>query len=292
MKSLKKIIKYPLFIGKALLYIFGSLFYIYLMYTYTLISSIAIVVIFYILAFYIENNIKKIKNNEEKIEKLQKDIISIEVDHDYPVSTQRFTLDATQAVLSNKMFGELSGIKSAIEGKPYEKWTSAEKQKWTNKYHDVIAKKTRLAITYLSSEDTYFINNAENGLNIITPRNGARYLYSTSLFEDKTEMEEKDNLEFGVIERIRDNLKRERQRVLTVYLVEKRGMFGRSAEPKDVLMELPLDKNKTGEDDLKTLGIEVHRSEGDVYQDQFGEWDKGIDFVECKKNNVTISFMY
>ena len=45
-----------------------------------------------------------------------------------------FNINVLQAVLQNEMFGKLTKLKSAEEGKTYEDWSEGDKDKWHKTY--------------------------------------------------------------------------------------------------------------------------------------------------------------
>ena len=267
---------------KKILYLIGIIVVLFI-FSNQPVSGLEIGIIVILSFFYLDDHVKRLT-------KLEKSTKNLENNAEKPNYSQAFIVDVMQAVMMNKMFGELSGIKSVAEGKPFQEWTKSDGHKW-GKIHDDIMNKTRRRIVYLSSADAFFMQDPDGRLNITLPRNGKSYVYLINLFEDK--IGDKDNIEFGIIDRtikiekkIGEKTFPYHQRVLTAYLQEKKD-YKRTT---NILFDFPFDENK-GEINWKELGFEVEQRDGDVYEDSsFGDWEKTPDETIFKKNNATITY--
>lgn len=202
-------------------------------------------------------------------------------------ATQSFRIDVLSAVLKNKRFGELKGIKSAESGKDFKDWGKEDRKKWW-KIAKTIQDKACVRLTYLSSEDTYFIQ-VNNISYMVLPELGKRYLYTVNLTGDDSVFEK--SLEFGVVER---NIKSGNGycKVLTAYLVDHFSDIDKKSIT-NILFDFPIHKQDMGDTDFETLGFKVERSGGDdIYEDNFGEMDGVPTLLTLEKNGAKINFNY
>lgn len=172
------------------------------------------------------------------------------------------TFDIHEATFSHKKFGELTGIKSAIEGKDYEHWTSNDKKKWDKIASSPKYKKSRVTLTYLPSEDAYYVNNWVDSQYIAFCEDSNNCIYSAVVLGD--ENSDKPYLEFLLYER---NSK------IVPCLKYRKGKYAFKKEDItfETLCEFPpflmFNKDKR----LKKLGFELKKYGGDdVYTDDFG----------------------
>ncbi|RJQ27953.1 hypothetical protein C4577_00370 [Candidatus Parcubacteria bacterium] len=197
-----------------------------------------------------------------------------------------FNIDALESVLQSEMFGRITGIKSAEKGRPYKEWTEAEKNIWHKKYHETIAPKTQVRLTYLVSEDAFFVKGKDAPSVVLHDVLGSSYIYTINVIGDKNEIE--SYLEFGLTDRIKKD-KGIYQRVITGYLKEHKGI----SETGDfkVLFDLPFTRNNMSDEDFKSLGYDIeHMGGDDIYQDDFGETHSLLRITTLKKNGAKIWF--
>lgn len=231
---------------------------------WTLIS----VIIFFILIYTLDRRIKKLEEARGR------------------GFSWAFNIDGLEAVLQNEMFGRITGIKSAEEGKPYKHWTEAEKNIWHKKYQEEMASKTQVRLTYLVSEDAFFVKGKEGSTIVLHDVLGNSYIYSANVIGDKDEVE--DYLEFGLMDRIKKD-SGTYQRVITGYLKEHKGIMEKG-EFK-ILFDFPFNRNDMRDEDFKSLGYEVeHMGGDDIYQDDFGETHSLLRLTTLKKNGAKIWF--
>ncbi len=195
--------------------------------------------------------------------------------------SQSFSIYAQEAVLKNKRFGELAGIKSIASSKNYKDWGSEDKKRWQE-----IIEKTHLRLTYLSIEDTYFVQ-VNNTSYMILPSLGKRYLYTENLTGNDSIFQ--DSVSFGIVER---NIKIGNiyHKVLTAYLEDSFADLSKKSIT-NILFDFPIHTQDVNYTDLETLGFQVERSGGDdVYEDSFGEMSSTPTSLEIKKNGAGIRF--
>jgi len=200
-----------------------------------------------------------------------------------------FNINVQLAVITNPIFGKLSGIKSAEEGKNFSSWTVKEQQYWEKHWKEQISKKSQIFITYLAKEDAFFYRNCDGYSRFAFNNGSERDVYMETIIEEKDSYGfGGDSLSFYLRDRYIE-LEKTRIRVLTVYLLERLGV----KHNYKILCDFPFIKPLLIEED-KLLDFEVEHSEGDVYKDEskpFGPspgWSKGPDFITWRKNGVEI----
>jgi len=122
---------------------------------------------------------------ESKFQKVNQEL------HELKGLTYSFSISIQSeiAVSRSKIYGRISGIKSAIEGKSFDKWSKSDIQKWRKfqKKHGSLSEKTRIGLKYLSTEDAFFINDG-NGLHIVLKRwLGKTSIHSSEIIGDASE---------------------------------------------------------------------------------------------------------
>src|ERR1035437_9111221 len=103
---------------KKVLYLIGIIVVLFI-FSNQPVSGLEIGIIVILSFFYLDDHVKRLI-------KLEKSTKNLENNAEKPNYSQAFIVDALQAVLMNKMFGELSGIKSVAEGKPFQEWTKSD----------------------------------------------------------------------------------------------------------------------------------------------------------------------
>lgn len=139
-------------------------------------SWVAIIVLL-VFVFWIESKFKKVNQELHELRGLA---------HSFSLNIQ-----SEMAISQSKIYGRMSGIKSAIQGKAFKKWPKSDIQKWRKfqKKHSSISKKTRIGLKYLSTEDAFYIQGVE-GSSIIFKRGfGKTSIYSSEIIGDSTEIE-------------------------------------------------------------------------------------------------------
>src|SRR3989338_1761464 len=104
-----------------------------------------------------------------------------------PGYSVRFRIDAHNAVIKHKMLGKLTNIQSAIKGKDYSSWTETEKSKLRKIYKKSLDKSI-VDITYLASENAYFINDGHK-TNIVLRDEISTLIYSSFVIGDENTIE-------------------------------------------------------------------------------------------------------
>lgn len=84
-----------------------------------------------------------------------------------------------QAITSNKLFGEIHGIKSSIEGKAIPDWSKAESKKFYKQFYEQLRNDILFTkIVYLASDNAYYITNLNHSFSDIVFRNwNTTYLF-------------------------------------------------------------------------------------------------------------------
>lgn len=214
--------------------------------------------------------------------------------------SQTFGINALHAVLANKMFGKLSKIKSAEEGKPFKNWPQTDRNEWHRKFphKQKIIDKTYLGITYLASENAFYVKTKDI-FGLVLSEFRKTSIYSSCLIGDESYF--KAYLEFGLVDRIADYSGR-RIRVISGYLTEGIGSLTKDYDSKEdsknkktqILFDFPLDRTNWTDEEFKSLGFEIERYEPSLelqtagHKDIFGETEYYDTHVTYKKNEVEI----
>lgn len=205
-------------------------------------------------------------------------------------NSHRFSVDVSNAVMKHKKFGELTGIKSASEGKEYKDWSKTDKQK-LNHISQNINNNSSVSLTYLASENAYFIRTGEGGSYIAFRDSINNLLYSAIVAGDKDGW--KSNIEFLLYERFikKDHGKYE---WILVPCLKYKGdnSFKKEDRTFDTLFEFPHFKERRTDEELKQLGFEIDRWGGDdVFTDDFGEMDTIPTVLKYIKNGAEIRYV-
>ena len=194
--------------------------------------------------------------------------------------SQSFSVDAEYAVSSNRFFGKLAGIKSAMAGKSFDKWNSKEKEVYRQSY----ARKTFVRLTYLATEDAFFVSPIEGRPYVVLSR-GKTEIFSRTIIGN--EFLTGDGLEFVLVDRTLEGKKGKRTRILTAYLKERYADV--HTEPKiHILFDYPF-MGDLEDGDLQALGFEIERRESHYeHKDEFGETAYYPDLIQHKRNGATI----
>ncbi len=212
-----------------------------------------------------------------------------------------FSVDVINAVEKHKKFGELTGIKTASEGKDFKGWSKEDHEKW-DKFSATISNhigNSNVYITYLASEMAYFVNNYSGYHSIIfrddtkpSTFNTSNLLYSAIVIGDENGF--KPHIKFLLYERYIKTTKGKHEWVLTPCLQYRKNFISIKKEDYsfDILCDLPMFKFKKEKKDkeLKSLGFEIKRNT-DVGTDPFGGWH-GSQEVTYKKNGTEIRCVY
>jgi hypothetical protein len=202
-----------------------------------------------------------------------------------------FSVGVQDAIIKHRKFGEITGIKSATEGKNYNEWSKVDKEKWS-KMSPKISEQMRkwyVTITYLASEDAYFVNNYKDSPTIIFRKDTTNLLYSSIVVGDKNGFD--PNIEFLLYERLIKKENGNSEWVL-VPCLQYSGKWLAGEKDFIVLCEFPHFAEKN-ENDLKHLGFEIKRSGGDdIYTDQFGKMQGIPTEIKYIKNGAEIRYVY
>jgi hypothetical protein len=212
-----------------------------------------------------------------------------------PEYSHRFSVIALDAVLKHKKFGEISGIKSASEGKDYKDWSKEDKSKWEKdkKLRETLWNRINVNLTYLVSENAYFVSTYKNNPTIVHRDSNTNLLYSAIVVGDEDGL--KDHIEFLIYERLIKYDQGKYGWVLTpclqyrddhIFDVNKNHSF-------TSLCDFPLFRTDLKDEEIKKLGFEIERNGGDdIYEDSFGEKHSIPTEIKYKKNGVEIRYVY
>lgn len=204
-----------------------------------------------------------------------------------------FSVNVLDAVINHKKFGELTGIKGASEGKEYEDWSKADKDHWHKNFAEKIADKTRVTLSYLQSENAYFIRTYKTNPSLVQRDSNTNLLYSANVVGDDDGF--KDHIELLIYERLIKNDQGKYDWVLTpclqyrddhIHDINKSHIF-------TTLCDFPLFRTDLSDEEAKKLGFEVERRGGDdIYENSFGEKQSIETEIKFKKNGVEIRYVY
>ncbi len=200
-------------------------------------------------------------------------------------------VEGLNAILAHPKLGEVTGIKSAKEGKSFKDWTKAEKDKWKK---DLLpkAQSSFVHIAYLSNENAYYVNCPHDpSLTGLTFRHSTTNLLHSAIVAGDEDGFDK-RLEFYIYERLvkGENGKNQWRLVPCIEYFD-----GEVPIKKDftVLCEFPLFEDKNIEEQAKKLGFDVNKMGGDdFYTNSFGEGTPIPTIVRFSKNGVIISESY
>jgi len=204
-----------------------------------------------------------------------------------------FSVNAFDAVLKHKKFGELTGIKGASEGKEYTDWSKTDQDRWHKKFAEKIVDKSRVTINYLQSENTYFVRTYKSNPSVVQRDSNTNLLYSAIVVGDEDGF--KDHIEFLIYERLIKNDEGKYGWVLTPCLQYRDDHIHdiNKSHTFTILCNFPLFRNDLSDEEIKKLGFEIDRQGGDdIYEDSFGEKHSMRTIIEFKKNGVEIRYVY
>jgi len=198
--------------------------------------------------------------------------------------SHRFSIDANFALIKNKKFLEMIGIKSGAEGKEYDSWTKTEKEKWDN--FALNGGPQTVDITYLSSENSYYISSGISSGYFFLRDNENQIIYSKIIAGDKDGLDE--NIEFGIYEKSGGFMKH--NAIVPFFRYSKRNDdTGGDFIPLCEFPNLPL----MSDSKYMKLGFEVNRSGGnDWYEDDFKDGHAIPVSKTYKKNGVMFDFVF
>lgn len=235
--------------------------------SWTLIS----IILFFILFYAFDKRIKKLEETRGR------------------GFSQSFSVDVLQAVLQNEMFGKMSKIKSAEEGKLFKDWPESDREKWYKANQKNIVEKTHIRLTYLSSEDAFSIKVGSNFGIQLPSYLGTDYVYSETIIGEDDSFE--DYLGFSLIRRNIEGKDGKFMHVISGYLEEHFKDLDKKTKVH-LLFDYPFNRQDLSDNELKDMGFEVDRKGGDdVYEDHFGEMQSIPTMLTFKKNGAEISYV-
>lgn len=205
--------------------------------------------------------------------------------------SHKFSIDASIAFSKNKKFREMVGIKSASEGKEYEDWTKAEKDKW-GKYPEKFRNRLRVSISYLASDNAYYISSFQETPYLIFRNDIATFrpIYSAYIAGDEQGI--KANLKFCIYERLIVDEEGKREWVISPCIEYNDGFLNYDKNKFEALCDFPHFADKQDEQ-IKQLGFKIKRDGGDdIYEDPFGETHSLPVDVIYEKHGVEIKYAY
>ena len=202
-----------------------------------------------------------------------------------------FSVNALDAVIKHKKFGEITGIKSASEGKEYKNWSKADKDRWHKNFSEKIADRTRVTLNYLQSENAYFVGTYKTNPSVVQRDSNTNLLYSAIVAGDEDGF--KDHIEFLIYERLIKHDQGKYSWVLTPCLQYRDEKIIDGKHEFTALCDFPLFRNDLSDEEIKKLGFEIDRQGGDdIYEDSFGEEHAIPTIIKYKKNGVEILYVY
>jgi len=211
-----------------------------------------------------------------------------------PGVSQQFFINAVGSLNNNKKFGEIIGIESLSEGKSHKYWTNKEKEKWS-KYPSNFTNRLKVRISYLASENAYYVNPFEGSPSIIQ-RNAistTNLLYSAMIAGDEDGI--KPSVSFDIYERLIYSSQGDSYWVISACLSYDAGWAKYEKNEFKTLCDFPhLFKSKIEEEEkIKKMGFKIERTDQrDIYEDPFGEKHPIPVIVKYKKNGVEIQYTY
>jgi len=224
-------------------------------------------------------------------------------------SIVNFSVNPFNAIVRNKKFGEMVGLKTNTN-EFFKDWSKSDFEKFNKKggIREKIGNKlSGINFAYFERDDIYFVRDATNYSRFINRRLGKTCLYSETIVEDK----DGSHLDLDIYERI-PGFRENPQKILSeelVYLTvclnyTPGGYIGKNEFT--ILCELPLgflingevlgdEKCKTQwakvEEYIKKEGFEVREDNNEPwgYKDDFGEEPIYYSFTSYKKNGVEIT---
>jgi len=188
------------------------------------------------------------------------------------------SVNALDAVTKYKKFGEVTGIKSAKEGKAFKDWSKTDRSKWVDHYAKDIVGKLIVKLTYLASEKAYFITQDDGNPHIIhrDSNSTSTLLYSSTVIEDKNKI-----IDFVIHER----LSKGAWTLVLSFQYRDEEILEKSEFT--VLCQFPYSKE---DKELEQLGFKISRIWGDdIYKDSFGDIRGIHTTVRYEKNGVTLT---
>lgn len=235
-------------------------------------SAIIILIIVFIYGYQLEKRIRSIEETRG------------------PSYSQRFWIDPSEAILKYDKLGDVLGIKSIKEGKSYDKWTKEDKDKWNKNYSKDFFNDISLHITYLQSENAYFVKAGSNSPYFSYRDSTNNYVYSKIIAGDKDGF--KNNIEFVVYDRLMKDKEGKYHWVITPCIKFSDGAFKGKSDFIN-LCDFPIFSADRSDEFVRKFGFEVKRSGGDdFYEDDFGEHHSILTEVEYKKNGVIFRYFY
>lgn len=196
--------------------------------------------------------------------------------------SQSFLIDAHQSVLYFKPFGKITGLKEIEAGVKENKLSDKELDKFGGLLRDGLHRKLQMRITYLASENAFYIQHAEtSGLVLI---NEVSQIFNTIICGDFEGINA--NVSFGIMHRVTE-FNGVREPVISGYLREDTGNFKKEGKFLS-LFDLPFSSYRDMEY-YKQLGFKAEEDDSDFYTDYFGDSRVLSSTVTLSKNGVTIN---
>ncbi len=201
--------------------------------------------------------------------------------------SETISVSAADAIVKSKRFGELTGIKSIVEGGKYKDWTKADNEKWHKSYADKVSNLAYVHFTYLVNEDAYYVST-HKGVNpyIVFRKYKTDLIYSAVVVG---EVHVPHDLELRIYERFTRDAKGTTQCKLSVCLYYRKGILSSKGDDFQILCEFPLFPQEKRDETAKQLGFEVEKTDGDPTENDFGEHDYLSFPPTYKKNGVEIT---
>jgi len=211
-----------------------------------------------------------------------------------PGSFLRLNINVVDALIEHRKFGEITGIKSASEGKKFEDWTKADKDKYNEKWEKQVWNGGHVELTYLPGENAYFVSNENVGQRIRNRTIGPNTILSTVVVGDRLGK----HLEFRLVEHYGVTDLSKNKHVLKVILSYHED--GHTDGNSETLCVFPVFEifNQGNQPSVETdskfkkLGFQVdRRSElaAGIYE-SFGASEMFVPEIVYKQNGVVISF--
>ncbi len=183
------------------------------------------------------------------------------------------------SLFSYTKFGDLTGIKSAKEGKEWEDWSKPDRAKWWKNSKKIISK-TFMSLTYLSSENLYFVKTNEDSFFT------ARENYKNDLIHRYTVVGDFEGFKPRIDFLLYQRYKNDKEDVLVPCLKYIEEDLNEERNHFKPLCEIP---NFYEHPDFDKYGFERKDDSGD-YTDDFGEKASSFHSVH-KKNGVEVFFL-
>lgn len=193
--------------------------------------------------------------------------------------TYSFNVEFKEAVYKHPMFIKAAKIKPSLDIDSYSKWPKAEQSKFGDFIAKHVENKTWFRLTYLSSEDAFFIKNSNEQTDFVKLDWGPQVLTTELILGDNDKIFE-DKLEIGLM--VQKN-------ILYGYINQDFGEMGKESNNK-VLFRFPFTTQEGSLEGLKDYGFDVKQDWGDdVFENALGEMQSIPTRYELKQNDCVIT---